>query len=61
LQVGEWLGNHDELAVATMRAYIDAEHFGGMPIDAALRQLLSRFRLPGRYNPNSLPGHGSFC
>jgi Sec7-like guanine-nucleotide exchange factor len=51
LQVGEWLGNHDELAVATMRAYIDAEHFGGMPIDAALRQLLSRFRLPGRVSP----------
>ncbi len=46
-QVGELLGGHDELAVATMHAYIDGEEFGGLGIDAALRQLLHGFRLPG--------------
>lgn len=46
-QVGEWLGGHENLAVATMHAYVDQEQFGDMPIDAALRQLLSHFRLPG--------------
>lgn len=53
IQVGDWLGSHEELAVATMHAYIDQERFGGMAIDAALRQLLAGFRLPG--NPPGLP------
>ncbi len=33
--------------VAVMHAYIDMEGFPGMQVDAALRQLLKSFRLPG--------------
>ena len=46
-QVGEFLGSHQGLGVATMYAYIDQEDFRGLAIDAALRQLLNGFRLPG--------------
>ena len=37
-----------------MHAYIDAERFTGMTIDAALRLLLRNFRLPGL---GDLPRH----
>ena len=47
MQVGEFLGSHQVLGMATMHAYIDHEAFRGLVIDAALRQLLSGFRLPG--------------
>lgn len=47
VQVGEFLGSHQGLGMATMHAYIDQEDFSGMAIDAALRQLLNGFRLPG--------------
>lgn len=33
--------------MASMHAYIDQENFGGLAIDAAMRQLLNGFRLPG--------------
>ena len=46
-QLGEYLGHHEDFALAVMYAYIDAERFGGLSIDAALRVLLAGFRLPG--------------
>lgn len=36
------------MQIATMHAYIDQESFAGMTIDAALRELLKGFRLPGK-------------
>lgn len=46
-QVGEYLGGHDSRAIAVMHAYVDGEDFSGQQLDAALRQLLGGFRLPG--------------
>lgn len=47
VQLGEYLGRPEELPVAAMHAYIDAERFAGLSIDEALRALLQGFRLPG--------------
>lgn len=46
-QLGELLGRPDELAVGAMHAYVDAERYGGLSLDEALRALLQGFRLPG--------------
>lgn len=46
-QVGEYFGHHEEQAIAVMHAYIDQESYTGLSIDAALRELLKSFRLPG--------------
>ena len=35
------------LQIAAMHAFIDMESYGGLSIDAALRELLKGFRLPG--------------
>ena len=45
--VGEVLGGHEANHVAIMHAFIDADTYGGMPIDLALRHLLGSFKLPG--------------
>ena len=47
VQLGEYLGRPEELPVAAMHAYIDAERYAGLSIDEALRALLQGFRLPG--------------
>lgn len=46
-QLGEYFGCPEELPVAAMHAYIDAERYTGLGIDEALRGLLQGFRLPG--------------
>lgn len=46
-QVGEYFGHHEEQAIAVMHAYIDQESYADLTIDAALRELLKGFRLPG--------------
>lgn len=46
-QLGEYFGHHEELAIAVMHAYIDQENYANLTIDAALRNLLKGFRLPG--------------
>ncbi|KAG5672238.1 hypothetical protein PVAND_002380 [Polypedilum vanderplanki] len=46
-QVGDFLGDNDELSKSVMCAYIDAKDFSGMEIVAALRFFLEGFRLPG--------------
>lgn len=45
--LGEYLGLHEEIPLKVMHAYIDTEQYQGTTIDAALRKLLSQFRLPG--------------
>ncbi len=56
-QLGEFMGRPDELAVGAMHAYVDAERYGGLSLDEALRALLQGFRLPGTGNPGSpMPG-----
>ncbi|CAI8011228.1 Brefeldin A-inhibited guanine nucleotide-exchange protein 2 [Geodia barretti] len=45
--VGDYLGESDDYCKAVMYAYIDQMDFTGMDFVAALRLLLSKFRLPG--------------
>ena len=47
VQLGDYLGRPEELPVAAMHAYIDAERYAGLSLDEALRALLQGFRLPG--------------
>eukprot|EP00963_Diacronema_lutheri_P008300 scaffold741_cov336-Pavlova_lutheri.AAC.11 len=45
--LGEYLGHHGEIEIATMHSYIDMFDFSGTGIDEGIRILLSGFRLPG--------------
>lgn len=45
--VGDYLGQHEEFPVAVMHAYVDSMKFSGMKFDAAIREFLKGFRLPG--------------
>lgn len=46
-KIGEYLGDHTEECVAVMHAYVDSLDFTGTTFDAAIRNFLSGFRLPG--------------
>lgn len=45
--IGDYLGQHEEFPVAVMHAYVDSMQFSGMKFDAAIREFLKGFRLPG--------------
>ncbi|KAL0547936.1 hypothetical protein IC582_012375 [Cucumis melo] len=45
--IGDYLGQHEEFPVAVMHAYVDSMKFSGMKFDAAIREFLKGFRLPG--------------
>ncbi|XP_022935314.1 brefeldin A-inhibited guanine nucleotide-exchange protein 5-like isoform X2 [Cucurbita moschata] len=45
--IGEYLGQHEEFPIAVMHAYVDCMKFSGMKFDAAIREFLKGFRLPG--------------
>uniref|UniRef100_A0A1D1YN54 Brefeldin A-inhibited guanine nucleotide-exchange protein 2 n=1 Tax=Anthurium amnicola TaxID=1678845 RepID=A0A1D1YN54_9ARAE len=45
--IGEYLGQHEEFPVAVMHAYVDSMKFSGLKFDAAIREFLRGFRLPG--------------
>jgi brefeldin A-resistance guanine nucleotide exchange factor 1 len=45
--IGEYLGDPDELPLATLKAYVSAFEFEGLPLSDALRKFLAAFRLPG--------------
>ncbi|KAG6582539.1 Brefeldin A-inhibited guanine nucleotide-exchange protein 5, partial [Cucurbita argyrosperma subsp. sororia] len=45
--IGDYLGQHEEFPVAVMHAYVDSMKFSGMKFDAAMREFLKGFRLPG--------------
>ncbi|XP_022146951.1 brefeldin A-inhibited guanine nucleotide-exchange protein 5 isoform X2 [Momordica charantia] len=45
--IGDYLGQHEEFPVAVMHAYVDSMQFSGMKFDAAIRDFLKGFRLPG--------------
>ncbi|XP_020597814.1 brefeldin A-inhibited guanine nucleotide-exchange protein 5 isoform X2 [Phalaenopsis equestris] len=45
--IGEYLGQHDDFPLAVMNAYVDSMNFTGLKFDAAIREFLQGFRLPG--------------
>ncbi|KAL6766957.1 hypothetical protein ACKKBG_A38045 [Auxenochlorella protothecoides x Auxenochlorella symbiontica] len=45
--LGEYFGHHEEFEMTVMHEFIAAQAFTEMTLDAALRQLLVDFRLPG--------------
>ncbi|MQL87481.1 hypothetical protein Taro_020024 [Colocasia esculenta] len=45
--IGEYLGQHEEFPVSVMHAYVDSMKFSGLKFDAAIREFLRGFRLPG--------------
>ncbi|URD90555.1 hypothetical protein MUK42_27967 [Musa troglodytarum] len=45
--IGEYLGQHEELPLAVMHAYVDSMKFSGLEFDTAIREFLKGFRLPG--------------
>ncbi|XP_020257824.1 brefeldin A-inhibited guanine nucleotide-exchange protein 5 isoform X3 [Asparagus officinalis] len=45
--IGEYLGQHEEFPLAVMHAYVDSMKFTGLKFDAAIREFLKGFRLPG--------------
>lgn len=45
--IGDYLGQHEEFPLAVMHAYVDSVKFSGMKFDAAIREFLKGFRLPG--------------
>nr|BAC79659.1 putative guanine nucleotide-exchange protein GEP2 [Oryza sativa Japonica Group]BAD30105.1 putative guanine nucleotide-exchange protein GEP2 [Oryza sativa Japonica Group] len=45
--IGEYLGQHEEFPLAVMHAYVDSMKFSGLKFDAAIREFLKGFRLPG--------------
>ncbi|KAL0926627.1 hypothetical protein M5K25_002866 [Dendrobium thyrsiflorum] len=45
--IGEYLGQHDDFSLAVMNAYVDSMNFLGLKFDAAIREFLKGFRLPG--------------
>ncbi|CAI0448209.1 unnamed protein product [Linum tenue] len=47
VMVGDYLGQHEEFPLAVMHAYVDGMNFAGMKFDAAIREYLKSFRLPG--------------
>ncbi|CAN6205762.1 unnamed protein product [Urochloa humidicola] len=47
VMIGEYLGQHEEFPLAVMHAYVDSMKFSGLKFDAAIREFLKGFRLPG--------------
>ncbi|KAL6856063.1 hypothetical protein ACP4OV_018865 [Aristida adscensionis] len=47
VMIGEYLGQHEEFPLAVMHAYVDSMQFSGLKFDAAIREFLKGFRLPG--------------
>ncbi|KAK1263102.1 Brefeldin A-inhibited guanine nucleotide-exchange protein 5 [Acorus gramineus] len=45
--IGEYLGQHEEFPLAVMHAYVDSMNFSTLKFDAAIREFLKGFRLPG--------------
>ncbi|XP_042389327.1 brefeldin A-inhibited guanine nucleotide-exchange protein 5-like isoform X1 [Zingiber officinale] len=45
--IGEYLGQHEELPLAVMNAYVDSMKFSGLKFDTSIREFLTGFRLPG--------------
>lgn len=45
--IGDYLGQHEEFPLAVMHAYVDSMKFMGLKFDAAIREFLRGFRLPG--------------
>ncbi|XP_052182190.1 brefeldin A-inhibited guanine nucleotide-exchange protein 5 isoform X2 [Diospyros lotus] len=45
--IGDYLGQHEEFALAVMHAYVDSMNFSEMKFDSAIREFLKGFRLPG--------------
>ncbi|EXC13619.1 Brefeldin A-inhibited guanine nucleotide-exchange protein 1 [Morus notabilis] len=45
--IGDYLGQHEEFPLAVMHSYVDSMKFSGMKFDAAIREFLKGFRLPG--------------
>jgi brefeldin A-inhibited guanine nucleotide-exchange protein len=45
--IGEFLGEGDELNIATMHAFVDEMNFANTSFVDALREFLQHFRLPG--------------
>ncbi|KAL6010442.1 Brefeldin A-inhibited guanine nucleotide-exchange protein 5 [Asimina triloba] len=45
--IGDYLGQHEEFPLAVMHAYVDSMKFTGLKLDAAIREFLIGFRLPG--------------
>lgn len=45
--IGDYLGQHEEFPLAVMHSYVDSMNFSGMKFDAAIREFLKGFRLPG--------------
>ncbi|CAI9090751.1 OLC1v1025581C1 [Oldenlandia corymbosa var. corymbosa] len=46
-KVGDYMGQHEEFPLSVMHAYVDSMSFSGMKFDAAIREFLKGFRLPG--------------
>ena len=46
-EVGNYMGELDDRCIAAMHAYVDSFDFAGLAFDAAIRELLAGFRLPG--------------
>ena len=47
VMIGEYLGQYEEFPLAVMHAYVDSMKFSGLKFDAAIREFLRGFRLPG--------------
>ncbi|CAN6199456.1 unnamed protein product [Urochloa humidicola] len=47
VMIGEYLGQLEEFPLAVMHAYVDSMKFSGLKFDAAIREFLKGFRLPG--------------
>ncbi|WVZ66373.1 hypothetical protein U9M48_015604 [Paspalum notatum var. saurae] len=47
VMIGEYLGQHEEFPLAVMHSYVDSMKFSGLKFDAAIREFLKGFRLPG--------------
>ncbi|KAM3384907.1 hypothetical protein ACQJBY_009095 [Aegilops geniculata] len=47
VMIGEYLGQHEEFPLDVMHAYVDSMKFSGLKFDAAIREFLKGFRLPG--------------
>ncbi|GAA0168592.1 guanyl-nucleotide exchange factor [Lithospermum erythrorhizon] len=45
--IGDYLGQHEDFPLAVMHAYVDSMNFSGLKFDAAIREFLKGFRLPG--------------
>jgi ankyrin repeat protein/uncharacterized membrane protein YgcG len=47
VKVGQYIADKDEKSAAVRRAFMDRMSFAGMSVAEALRELMTRFRLPG--------------